>query len=311
VLLFLYLLPMREGWIIQRETKLRHCLTGVTMIGRLVSSGISIMDPSVSRRHAMIRQQDDGFWYFDLGSFNGSYINERRVVAAVKLKSGDHLHIAGHDYDFEEPISDAASDFSGDLTVAKFRTSQAIVLVTDIMGFTRLSESLEPAALAQVIGSWYSFTEEILFRHGATLDKFVGDCALAYWTDIGIENRVQALRAAVAIQQACNDTYEAHQDALDKAGQSFGSCAAIHIGKVAYGGLSRSEFTLVGDAVNVTFRVESLTRSLQQRVLVTGEFLNGWEQGHTYCRSLGPQSVKGRSEAVTVYALEDIPSTVG
>ena len=110
------------------------------------------------------------------------------------------------------------------------------------------------------------------------------------------------------MQQSCIDTYEAHRDVLESAGLSFGACAAIHIGRVAYGGMSSREFTLLGDAVNVAFRVEALTRALKEPVLVTDAFLSDWEKGPSYCRPLGPQSIKGRREPVTVHAVDRMPS---
>ena len=151
---------VNEGWLIDRETQLRHHLSGVTIIGRSADCGIAIFDPAVSRRHAMIRQQADGFWFFDLGSFNGSYVNGRRVVASQRLNAGDHLSISEHDLDFQEQGGSerAQADLLGASTMAQVRTSNAILLVTDVRGFTTLSEKLEPDVLAPIIGSWYSFT---------------------------------------------------------------------------------------------------------------------------------------------------------
>lgn len=298
-----------EGWLNETNTDRKFPLSEVTILGRSADCGVCIPLQEVSRRHAMIRRQDDGFWYFDLGSFNGSYINDRRVVTAQKLALGDIIHLSGHELVFSQSgVSiPAHSDLMGASTMAHVRSTTAILLVTDIQGFTALSEAIEPSALARIIGSWYSFTEQILARHGATLDKFIGDCALAYWTDSDIPNRIHAIRAAGEMQQSCINTYEAHRNVLDAAGLSFGACAAIHIGRVAYGGISAQEFTLLGDAVNVAFRVEALTRLLKEPVLVTDAFLSGWEKGPSYCRALGPQAIKGRSEPVSVHAVDRVP----
>ena len=293
-----------------RSTGMSYPLHGVVIVGRSPDCGLQLEDPAVSRRHGMIRQQDDGFWYFDLGSFNGTFLNDKRLVTAQKLNDGDALHISGHEFVFQQKGGNPAleSDLLNASTMAQVRSAKAILLVTDIRGFTTLSEKLEPAVMARIMGSWYSFTEQILAQHGAMLDKFIGDCALAYWTDSCTDHRIQALRAAGAMQQSCIDTYAAHQEVLDAAGLTFAACASIHVGRVAYGGMSSREFTLIGDAVNVAFRVESLTRKLNEPVLVTADFLDGWEKGYSYCRPLGPQEVKGRKEPVTVFAVEKIPS---
>lgn len=299
-----------QGWLAETETGLRHELSDVVILGRSANCSVHIPFQEVSRRHAMIRRQDDGFWYFDLGSFNGSYINKKRVVTAQKLQQGDLIELSGYSLTFSQSGSSASieSDLLGASTMAQVKSTTAILFVTDIQGFTGLSESLDPSTLARIIGSWYSFTEQILARHGATLDKFIGDCALAYWTDASVPNRIHAIRAAGEMQQSCIDTYKLHQDVLEAAGLTFGACAALHIGRVAYGGMSSREFTLLGDAVNVAFRVEALTRSLNEPVLVTDAFLSGWERGTSYCRPLGPQKLKGRQEAVHVHAVDCMPS---
>jgi len=64
---------------------------------------------------------------------------------------------------------------------------------------------------------------------------------------------------------------------------------------------------LLGDAVNLVFRLESLTRPLNQRVLVSAELLEGWSAGLSCCRSLGTHSVKGRDQMVEVYSLKGDP----
>jgi len=75
----------------------------------------------------------------------------------------------------------------------------------------------------------------------------------------------------------------------------------------AYGAISSSEFTLLGDAVNLAFRIEALTRDLEKEILVSGDFLKGWAHGLGYCKSCGIKSVKGRAEGVEVYSVENFP----
>lgn len=94
---------------------------------------------------------------------------------------------------------------------------------------------------------------------------------------------------------------------LEPFGLQFGSGAAVHMGPAAYGAFSSREFTLLGDAVNLAFRLESLTRLLDQRVLVSADVFVDWSAGLCCCRNLGTHSVKGRDQEVEVYALENDP----
>jgi adenylate cyclase len=285
-------------------------LLEVSVIGRSRESVVAIADPRVSRRHAMIRRQNDGFWFYDLGSINGSLINDRRVTTSQLLRSGDMIRIADHVFRFESGDKPGASDYGTSIaarTIADVRSREVVLLVSDIQGFTTISEKLSPDQLAPIIGSWYARTEAILERHGATLDKFIGDCALGYWLGTSTANRLNALKAAHAMRRACDDVQNEHRGILEPLGLRFGSGAAVHMGPAAYGAFSPREFTLLGDAVNLAFRLEALTRTLVQPVLVSSDLLAGWSAGLSCCRSLGAHSVKGRDQMVEVFALERDP----
>ena len=278
-------------------------------IGRTRESAIAIADPRVSRRHALIRRQNDGFWFFDLGSSNGSLLNGRRVTTAQRLKDGDLIQIGNHQLRFQGGVPDgeAFDATHGDRTLVEVQARDAILLVSDIQGFTALSEKLAPEQLAPIIGTWYAETELALETHGANLDKFIGDCVLAYWLDTSPASRLAAVKTAVAMRQVCHRVNQTHQATLATLGLSFQTGAALHLGPTAYGAMSASEFTLLGDAVNLAFRLESLTRDLEKDILVSAEFLHTWEEGHSLCESCGPKEVKGRAEHVEVYSLERSP----
>ena len=259
----------------------------------------------------MIRRQDDGdYWYYDLGSSNGSYINDQRVITTRKLSSDDTIRICDHEYSF-----DSGTDTRGkirvrhdslDATISEIRTIPVVILVSDIKGFTKISEKLLPDVLAQTIGSWY----EVLSDFGATVDKFIGDAVLAYWMDVSPETRVRALDGARALRTACerisgqqSETFAEHQLSLE-------SGIGLHLGKVAHGQMGQGTFTMLGDAVNITFRLESLTRLLKRDILVSEEFLSGWEEGYRFCRHEGSHIVKGRTTPLEVYSVEGLQDEV-
>lgn len=110
------------------------------------------------------------------------------------------------------------------------------------------------------------------------------------------------------MRRACEDVRNEHRGILEPLGLRFGSGAAVHMGPAAYGAFSSREFTLLGDAVNIVFRLESLTRTLDQHVLVSADVLAGWSAGLACCRSLGQHPVKGRDQMVEVHALARDPS---
>lgn len=289
----------------------KFVLDELSTIGRSPSAGVPVLDPRVSRRHAMIRRHEDGFWFFDLGSINGSTINGRRVTTTRLLVTGDVIRIADHQFRFvggEAPGGSGCATSMADQTIADTRSRDVILLVSDIQGFTTLSEQLSPDQLGPIIGSWYRCTEVILERHGATLDKFIGDCALAYWLDTSVASRRAALRAAHEMRSACDGVRHEHRQVLESKRLGFASGAAVHLGQVIHGAFSAREFTLLGDAVNLAFCLEALTRTLNEHVLLSADVLAGWNEGLSCCRSLGSHPVKGREQAVEVYALDRDPA---
>ena len=280
------------------------------ILGRNADCQVFIEDPRVSRRHAMIRHQDNGFWYYDLGSFNGSLLNGTRVTTSLKLSDGDTLELADHSYRFEQDGESSAGqndELMGNATIALIRSVKVIIIVSDIKGFTGLSENLPPDELARIIGQWYGDCDQILTRHGATVDKFIGDSVLAYWTSTGPEQRLAALKAGRDLLESCHKIYEGHQDVFDQIHQEFNAGVAIHMGEVAYGGMSQSEFTLVGDPVNLTFRLENLTRLLDENILTSSVLFENWPEGAQYKNDLGPHKVKGRAKPVDVCSITSFP----
>ncbi|MEX2580353.1 MAG: adenylate/guanylate cyclase domain-containing protein [Verrucomicrobiales bacterium] len=284
-------------------------LQNVSMIGRSSECLVTLPDPRVSRRHAMIRKQDGGYYLFDLGSFNGSYLNNARVTAARQLKTGDTLSFAQHEFRFEQGGGNPEMNLEelGGSTVALIRSTPVVILVSDVQGFTALSEELDPDELAQIIGGWYSDCERILSEEGGTVDKFIGDCVLAYWTQVTPETLHASLRAAKKLLASCERIHRDRPDVFENTSREFKIGVALHTGKVAYGGMSQGEFTLVGDPVNLTFRLESLTRLLDRDLLVSGEFFRSLPSARDYCENLGVHKVKGRAQGVEVFAVTSFP----
>lgn len=290
------------------ETDEIQDLAAVSIIGRSSECQVIITDPRVSRRHAMIRKQDGGFFLFDLGSFNGSYLNGSRVTAARQLQHGDVLTFADHEFHYGErgeKSSPASLEDLGGSTIALIRSTPVVLLVSDIKGFTSLSEAIEADDLAQIIGSWYSDCERILAEAGATVDKFIGDCVLAYWTSVTPETLAASFRAAEQLLASCDRIYSERPDVFEKIDRHFEIGVALHTGKVAYGGMSQGEFTLVGDPVNLTFRLESLTRDLGKNVLLSGDFVREWPEVRAHCKNHGVHRVKGRAQGVEVFSVTD------
>ena len=211
-----------------------------------------------------------------------------------------------------EVEGDAPSVPTGDTTITSptvvdVRPVDVLLFTSDIQNFTALSERLPPDELAPIIGSWYRKAEGVLDANGAILDRFDGDSVLAHWWETGEQARLLALKTAAAMQRACKEVRRQHARILKRERLSFNAGSAVHLGAAAYGPFSSHVVTLLGDAVNVAFRMEALTRELGERVLVSAEVLEGWADGQKWCRHLGKHRLKGRSQKVELYVLDRCP----
>ena len=300
------------GYLKDVETQAKHPLLDTMLLGRKKDCHVRLTDSRVSRQHAMIRRQDDGeYWFYDLGSSNGSYINDQRVITTRKLASDDQIRICDHEYTFDTGVVceniEAEDDPSLDATISEIRTIPVVMLVSDIKGFTEISEKLPPDTLAQTIGSWYRECDEVLSSYGATVDKFIGDAVLAYWMDVSPATRTRALMGARALQEACNRIATEHEEIFAEHQLELESGLGLHLGKVAHGQMGHGTFTMLGDAVNITFRLESLTRPLKKSILVSEEFLSGWDEGYQFCCHEGSHIAKGHTTPLEVYFVERVP----
>lgn len=300
---------MSDAWLENLQSDERHDLIEVNVLGRALDCSLRLDDPFASRRHAMIRKQMNSYWLYDLGSINGSYIKGRRVVTATKLCDNDVIKISESSFTFHEPNRVDDTFTSGmDRTVARVETISVIMLVSDVKGFSKISEKLEPAELAQVIGSWYKECNLMLPARGAGIDKFIGDAVLAYWMDTSEESKIQALHAAHDLQLMCHKIETQYAAIFEKYGVGLSSGVALNQGLVAHGGMEAGAFTLLGEAVNITFRLEGLTRQLETDCVVSDAFAKDWPEGEQYFESAGLHDIKGHSKQVAVHKIVNYPS---
>lgn len=302
--------------ILQNRTTGEKISIGETLvIGRRADCDLVLDDAKISRKHAMVRWQDNAYWLFDLGSSNGSYLNGRRIQATTRLAHSDVIRLGPFEFGFVSSDGDRPGDgwsnepdFSA--TIADISTRPVLMFVSDIKGFTELSEKISPDSLARAIGSWYRECQQVLEGHGASIDKFIGDCVLAYWMDVSLESRTAAIHAAQSLLEVTRKIIR-EQKLAGEHDIDLEIGIGIHLGEVAHGSMSQGAFTLLGDAVNTTFRLESLTRKLDRDIVVSSDFLSGWSEGTANCEALGSHDVKGKESQLSVFSADSWPRAGG
>src|SRR3954466_69815 len=139
------------------------------------------------------------------------------------------------------------------------------VLFADIRGFTRLSEHAPPERIVQLLNKYFSAMTDIIFAHGGTLDKYLGDGLMALFgaPTATEQDATNALDAAVAMQRR---VIGINEELRAEGFQEIGVGIGLHTGEATVGYIGserRSEYTAIGDTVNTASRLESNSKGRQ------------------------------------------------
>lgn len=185
----------------------------------------------------------------------------------------------------------------GAITRGSRETIIAAILICDLRNFTRLSDSLPRDELIEILNRYFDVVAEPIERHGGEILKFIGDGLLAVFPMDGAD-ACQHLLAAVQ---------EGYQSAscLRRTAEVVRFGTGIHLGEVMYGNIGskkRLDFTVIGSAVNLAFKLEALTKTLNRPVLLSGDFVQA-AACFDQTDYLGPQRVSGFDVPIGVHAL--------
>ena len=205
----------------------------------------------------------------------GVYVSEE--VAREVLASDDDLQLGG-------------------------RREDVAVLFSDLRGFTRYSESLEPEALVAELNAYFEAMLTALRREGGTIDKFIGDAIMAVF------HGPQAASAAIRGGVAMHDALVAHNALRETRGlPPLRQGVGIHYGSVVTGNIGsreRMQHTVIGDTVNVASRLESATKEEGVSLIVSGPCVARAREEPGDVPTLQPRGelrVRGRAEPLEIF----------
>ncbi|MBX3567993.1 MAG: adenylate/guanylate cyclase domain-containing protein [Rhizobiaceae bacterium] len=200
---------------------------------------------------------------------------------------------------------------SGEIDVAQPREAIVTVMFTDIAGFTTLSESLDAASGARLLNHHFEILCRAIDAQGGTVDKFMGDGMMAFF---GAPDRLKghaaaAVRAAALIRQSLD---EDNRLAGREGRPALRIRIGIHTGPAIVGNIGaadRVNYTIVGDTVNVSQRLQEIGKLLAPddatAIAISGETASRLDERFETIPA-GKHRLRGRGEAIEVFLVGDV-----
>jgi adenylate cyclase len=175
------------------------------------------------------------------------------------------------------------------------------VLFSDVRGFTTISESLSADELSQLMNEFLTPMTEIIFHHRGTIDKYMGDCIMAFW-GAPLDDREHARHALEAAVSMLAELRAIQKRFKAKGWPEIKVGIGLNTGSMSVGNMGsefRRAYTVMGDAVNLGSRLEGLTKNYGVEMIVS-ETTAAAVPEFAY-RELDRVRVKGKDKPVTIY----------
>ncbi len=182
-------------------------------------------------------------------------------------------------------------------------TVSAVVLICDLRGFTAISELWPRDDVIAILNGYFDAMSLPIEENGGEILKFIGDGLLAIFP-IAVPDAFERAYAAVIGARAGMAALNRERSAAGLEALGYG--IGIHVGDVMYGNIgsrARLDFTVIGPAVNVASRLESLTKQVGRRALFSGAFVEG-RQSTAGLEHVGAFPIRGIGQPIEVYTLD-------
>ncbi|MCT7472020.1 adenylate/guanylate cyclase domain-containing protein [Aliarcobacter cryaerophilus] len=182
------------------------------------------------------------------------------------------------------------------------KNKEITIFFSDIRGFTQVSEQLKAKELIEYLNSYMEPMSSIIIKNQGTIDKFIGDAIMAYWNaPLDVENHADmAVKASLEQLEALNELNKKFEkDKLPTIDIGIG----LNSGEVIVGEMGsslRSDYTVIGDAINLGSRVESLCKYYGSKLNITNFTKDKLQEKYIF-RFLDLVKVKGKNEPVEIW----------
>jgi adenylate cyclase len=181
------------------------------------------------------------------------------------------------------------------------------IFFSDVRNFTTLTEGTPPMELIALLNEYLAAMTETIFKYEGIVDKFIGDGILAHWGAF-TPGKNHALLAAQASLEMLQRLEELNKKWESEGRKQLAIGIGLNTGDVIFGNVGagkKIEFTVIGDAVNLAARLESLTKEYKTLIIIS-EFTLAKLGNMAAVEPLGGVKVKGKTVETQIYALQAI-----
>lgn len=252
------------------------------------------------------------------------------IKAGSKIKSliEDEVHELAHAFDTmteglkeRDKVKSLFSKFHGSSVAEDLmkneigvggQNREVTVFFSDIRGFTSFSEHRTPEEVVSMLNDYFEVMVAIINRHGGVVDKFIGDAIMAVWgaPQSSEKDTTNALKACIEMRRelvGLNERRKAKGDVPIWIGMGLHTGRAI---SGTIGSQERMEYTVIGDTVNMTSRIESSTKAFGTDLLVSQAVMDQVEN-EFLVELAGKATVKGKSEPLNLYYVRGFKDEAG
>ena len=179
------------------------------------------------------------------------------------------------------------------------------VLFVDIRGFTPLSESLEPEQVVDILNGYLALTTASIFRHGGTLDKFIGDATMAVF-NAPFDTDDYVYRAILTAWDIVQGGNRIEKEYLKRYGKHVGFGVGVNMGPAVVGNIGcdfRMDYTAIGDTVNTAARLEA---NAPRGTVYISECVYEAVKDRITVEEVGEIPLKGKSKGIFVYSVTGV-----
>ncbi len=242
--------------------------------------------------------------YFLLAAQHTAAVSYQRLIERKKRRQVEGMfgrYVSHQVRDFLVQHPDAANP-SG-------REERLTMFFSDVRGFTSMSEKMEPHEVQQLLSEYFTEMTGILFKHGGTLDKFMGDAIMAFFGNPQPQ-RDHAKRAVLMALEMQEAITRLNQKWTAEGHRTIGVGMGVNTGNVTVGNLGSKDFlnyTVIGDAVNLACRLEQNAKAGE--TIITQATYDEVKDV-VEVEPMEPIRVKGKSEPIPIYRLMRLKSAV-